>query len=792
MAPAKKFKCYECGKEVSKLVRHLIAVHNKDPIIARGHRYDVIETKRNKKKCPLCGRMVTNLLRHLENVEKVARFSDEWKDIVRNTIKARRSKETNDINFGMFADHPEKDLLLDYEDYRTAVQQRAHSTVSKEIKSLLEVLKTLNRSGNLEIILKDPDDDRDRVCHLFRARVVDPMKALVKREGKKSASGCYNKLCALRNFLKGLEESRPIFVARNNLKRELKSFITNVSAALVPLRASKRMRTTSINKQIEPIDVSEDLPTQKLLNSLHKASTWKNLRRKYACRRVSRLSSRPRKKHVYCGGENHKTSKTYGAAGIYFTASLKRQTERYLTERNVPSKWVFCTTSGGQLSSSQAAAIFRRLTKTTATCMRKSVAIAHRESTIWQCIANPKAHQSTIYKGLKAVGSVQCLQESASYSTNRESTPVVPSSEEQMDSVDHGQSTSDDEPPVPQQSISNDDEPPVPQQSISNDDEPPVPQQSISNDDEPPVPQQSISNDDEPPVPQQLISNDDEPPVPQQLISNDDEPPVPQQLISNDDEPPVPQQLISNDDEPPVPQHSISNDDEPPVPQQLISNDDEPLVPQHSISNNDEPPVPQQLISNNDEPPVPQQLISNNDEPPVPQQLISNDDEPPVPQQLISNNDEPPVPQHSISNNDEPLVPQHSISNNDEPPVPQHSLSDDVPYMLPISHVPKDMLIKFSKPMAAVELIKWPQEYTREGAVLKGMFVPSRNKFTVKQLQLTFKYLGGYRRQKSVPIALIRELRKTFQEFNSAFSSVENKTIIDKIRSWPTDNQLKF
>ena len=49
---------------------------------------------------------------------------------------------------------------------------------------------------------------------------------------------------------------------------------------------------------------------------------------------------------------------------------------RYLTERNVPSKWVFCTTSGGQLSSSQAAAIFRRLTKTTATCMRKSVAIA--------------------------------------------------------------------------------------------------------------------------------------------------------------------------------------------------------------------------------------------------------------------------------------------------------------------------------------------------------------------------------------------------------------------------------
>ncbi|KAK3781917.1 hypothetical protein RRG08_064172 [Elysia crispata] len=61
-----------------------------------------------QKKCPLCGRMVTNLLRHLENVEKVARFSDEWRDIVRNTVKARRSKEANDINFGMFADHPER------------------------------------------------------------------------------------------------------------------------------------------------------------------------------------------------------------------------------------------------------------------------------------------------------------------------------------------------------------------------------------------------------------------------------------------------------------------------------------------------------------------------------------------------------------------------------------------------------------------------------------------------------------------------------------------------------------
>ena len=72
------------------------------------------------------------------------------------------------------------------------------------------------------------------------------------------------------------------------------------------------------------------------------------------------------------------------------------------------------------------------------------------------------------------------------------------------------------------------------------------------------------------------------------------------------------------------------------------------------------------------------------------------------------------------------------------------------------------------------------------------MFVPSRNKLTMKELQLTFKYLGGYRRKKSVPIALLKELRKSFAEFDSGFSSVNNKTLIDKIRAWPNDNQLKF
>ena len=39
------------------------------------------------------------------------------------------------------------------------------------------------------------------------------------------------------------------------------------------------------------------------------------------------------------------------------------------------------------------------------------------------------------------------------------------------------------------------------------------------------------------------------------------------------------------------------------------------------------------------------------------------------------------------------------------------------------------------------------------------MFVPSRNKLTVHQLQICFKYLGAYRRQNSVPIGVAKELR---------------------------------
>ncbi|KAK3763377.1 hypothetical protein RRG08_042167 [Elysia crispata] len=198
--------------------------------------------------------MVINLPRHLKQVEKIVRGSDEWKDIMAIT-DVPTPKKIDGTDFGIFVDHPQKGLLLEYTKYRKAVQQRASLTVSKDMKSLMECLKALNRSGNLQLILKAPDDDRNRIRHIFRARVVNPMKNWVKREGNKAASGCYNKLWALRNFLKWLDESRPLFVSKHHLTNELKSLITNVSAALVPLRASKRMRTTSINKQIQQFGV---------------------------------------------------------------------------------------------------------------------------------------------------------------------------------------------------------------------------------------------------------------------------------------------------------------------------------------------------------------------------------------------------------------------------------------------------------------------------------------------------------------------------------------------------------
>lgn len=100
--------------------------------------------------------------------------------------------------------------------------------------------------------------------------------------------------------------------------------------------------------------------------------------------------------------------------------------------------------------------------------------------------------------------------------------------------------------------------------------------------------------------------------------------------------------------------------------------------------------------------------------------------------------------------------------------------------------------VRFEKPLKAVDPADWPQEFTREERELQGILLPPRNKFTTEQLQTVFRYLGGYRRQKSVPPELIRRLRITYPDFQNAFCMKRDKTIADKIRSWPKDENLFF
>ena len=96
------------------------------------------------------------------------------------------------------------------------------------------------------------------------------------------------------------------------------------------------------------IVVGEDLPAQKLLASLEKSGTWKNVRRVrdyimtlLVIGNLSRLgafrnmlvdefeASCPAQEDMFrTDVQKHKTSKTYGAAGIYLTVSLKRHIER--------------------------------------------------------------------------------------------------------------------------------------------------------------------------------------------------------------------------------------------------------------------------------------------------------------------------------------------------------------------------------------------------------------------------------------------------------------------------------
>ena len=97
------------------------------------------------------------------------------------------------------------------------------------------------------------------------------------------------------------------------------------------------------------IVVGEDLPAQKLLASLEKSGTWRNVRRVrdyimtlLVIGNLSRLgalrnmlvdefeaSCPAQEDNMFrTNVQKHKTSKTYGAAGIYLTVSLKRHIER--------------------------------------------------------------------------------------------------------------------------------------------------------------------------------------------------------------------------------------------------------------------------------------------------------------------------------------------------------------------------------------------------------------------------------------------------------------------------------
>lgn len=110
--------------------------------------------------------------------------------------------------------------------------------------------------------------------------------------------------------------------------------------------------------------------------------------------------------------------------------------------------------------------------------------------------------------------------------------------------------------------------------------------------------------------------------------------------------------------------------------------------------------------------------------------------------------------------------------------------------MTPQKSIPGAGFLRFEKPLRAVDPADWPKEYIREERVLRGINLPSRNKFTADQLQTAFRYLGGYRRQTSVPPELIRRLRVAFPDFEDAFRTVSNKTLTDKIRAWPKDEHL--
>ena len=129
----KKFTCQECGKSVTHLARHLIAVHNMDEIKARGVRYDRVQSKRKKVRCPKCDREVINLSRHLSEVEKVS--PEVMKDLMDMVRKPKKAKKDGS-DFKIPTKHPQKHLLEEYAEYRLELQRRSVSTVKKFMEKI--------------------------------------------------------------------------------------------------------------------------------------------------------------------------------------------------------------------------------------------------------------------------------------------------------------------------------------------------------------------------------------------------------------------------------------------------------------------------------------------------------------------------------------------------------------------------------------------------------------------------------------------------------------------------------
>ncbi|KAK7105306.1 hypothetical protein V1264_016707 [Littorina saxatilis] len=131
---------------------------------------------------------------------------------------------------------------------------------------------------------------------------------------------------------------------------EVQILRATVKAAMVHFCAAKKIRTIAINRGTKPIDLGADLPVTRLLKSLEEEATWSNLAtvrdtlltvlavgsiaRLGALRNMTRVQLDAAKEveedsNLVCVEvDAHKTSKKYGAAGIYVTKKLQSFLER--------------------------------------------------------------------------------------------------------------------------------------------------------------------------------------------------------------------------------------------------------------------------------------------------------------------------------------------------------------------------------------------------------------------------------------------------------------------------------